>query len=46
MRYFNALQIGDYTPYLKAYVELQMKILQNQDKQHILAMYKDLYKQF
>lgn len=45
MRYFNALQISDYTPYLKAYVELQMKILHSQNKQHLLAMYQDLYKQ-
>ena len=44
MRYFNALQINDYTPYLKAYVELQMKILHSQNKQHLLAMYQDLYK--
>lgn len=44
MRYFNALQISDYTPYLKAYVELQMKILHSQNKQHLLAMYQDLYK--
>ena len=46
MRYFNALQINDYTPYMKAYVELQMKILHSQNNQHLLAMYKDLYKQF
>lgn len=45
MRYFNALQIGDYSTYLKTYVDLQMKILHIQNKQHLLAMYQDLYKQ-
>ncbi len=44
MRYFNALLITDYTPYLKTYVDLQVKILHSQNKQHLLAMYQDLYK--
>ena len=44
MRYFNALLITDYTPYLKTYVDFQVKILHSQKKQHLLAMYQDLYK--
>lgn len=45
MRYFNALQIGDYTPYLRTFVEQQLAILERNSKQHLFAMYQDLYKQ-
>lgn len=45
MRYFNALQIGDYTPYLRAFVEQQLVILKQNNKKHMLAMYQDLYAQ-
>ena len=42
MRYFNALQISDYTPYLCVFVEQQIAILQRHNKKHMLAMYKEL----
>lgn len=45
MRYFNALQINDYTPYLRVFVEQQIAILQWNNKQRMLAMYQDLYNQ-
>lgn len=45
MRYFNALQINDYTPYLRTFVEQQLAILERNSKQHLFAMYQDLYKQ-
>ena len=45
MSYFNALQIGDYTPYLRTFVEQQLAILERNSKQHLFAMYQDLYKQ-
>lgn len=45
MRYFNALQIGDYTPYLRAFVEQQLVILKLHGKERMLAMYKELYNQ-
>lgn len=45
MRYFNALQIGDYTPYLRSFVGQQMIILKQNKKQHMLAMYQELYNQ-
>lgn len=45
MSYFNALQIGDYTPYLKCYLELQVVNLQQQNKLHLLKRYHELYNQ-
>lgn len=45
MRYFNALQIGDYTPYLRNFVEQQMVIQKQNNKKHLLARYQELYKQ-
>lgn len=45
MRYFNAMQINDYTPYLRVFVEQQIAILQQNNKLHLLAMYQELYDQ-
>lgn len=45
MSYFNAQQIGDYTPYLKCYLELQVVNLQQQNKLHLLKRYHELYNQ-
>lgn len=45
MRYFNALQIGDYTPYLRVFVGQQLVILKQHGKEHMLAMYKELCNQ-
>lgn len=45
MRYFNALQINDYTPYLCVFVEQQIAILRRHNKKHMLAMYLELLEQ-
>ncbi len=45
MRYFNAMQISDYTPYLRRYVEQQMANQKQNNRQDILARYQELYEQ-
>lgn len=45
MRYFNALSISDYTPYLRCFAEQQMVIIKQHDKKHMLAKYQELYEQ-
>ena len=45
MRYFNAVQINDYTPYLRVFVEQQIAILQQYNKKHMLARYRELMEQ-
>ncbi len=45
MRYFNAMQISDYTPYLRSFVEQQMVIQQRNNKKHLFARYQELYEQ-
>ena len=45
MRYFNAMQIGDYTPYLRSFVEQQMVIQERNSKKHLIARYQELYEQ-
>jgi Predicted aminoglycoside phosphotransferase len=45
MCYFNALQINDYTPYLREFVEQQIAILQQHNRKHMLAMYQELMEQ-
>lgn len=45
MRYFNALQISDYTPYLRVFVEQQIAICQWHNKKHMFAMYQELLAQ-
>lgn len=45
MRYFNALQISDYTPYLRDFVEQQLVVLERNKKERLLEKYKELYNQ-
>ena len=45
MRYFNALQINDYTPYLRIFIEQQMVNLRKRNKLHLLERYQELYSQ-
>ena len=45
MRYFNAMLISDYTPYLRGFVEQQMVIQKQNNKKHMLARYQELYYQ-
>lgn len=45
MRYFNALQINDYTPYLRIFIEQQMANLRKRNKLHLLERYQELYSQ-
>lgn len=45
MRYFNALQISDYTPYLRSFVEQQLEILKTNNKRQMLQLYQDLLAQ-
>lgn len=45
MRYFNAMQISDYTLYLRIFVQQQMVIQKQNNKKHLLARYKELYEQ-
>lgn len=45
MAYFNALQISDYTPYLKFFVEQQIVDLHRHNKFHLLERYQELYNQ-
>lgn len=45
MRYFCALQISDYTPYLRRFIEQQMEYQKQNNRQHLLARYQELYEQ-
>lgn len=45
IRYFNAMQINDYTPYLREFVDQQIVILKRHNKKHMLAMYQKLREQ-
>ena len=45
MRYFIALQISDYTPYLRRFVVQQMEYQKQKNRQHLLARYQELYEQ-
>lgn len=45
MRYFNALSISDYTPYLYGFVEQQMIVFKQRNKKHMLAKYQELFEQ-
>lgn len=45
MRYFNALHISDYTPYLRSFVEQQLEILKTNNKRQMLQLYQDLHAQ-
>ena len=45
MRYFNALGISDYTPYLRCFVEQQQEFFRQSNKKHSLEMYQELYEQ-
>ena len=45
MRYFNALGIGDYTPYLRRYVEHQQTFFEQSNKKRSQEMYQELYEQ-
>ena len=45
MRYFNALDISDYTPYLRCFVEQQQAFFKQSNKKHSLEMYQELYEQ-
>lgn len=45
MRYFNSLGIGDYTPYMRCFVEQQIIILAHNNKKRMHAMYQELYNQ-
>ena len=42
---FNALQINDYTPYLRIFIEQQMVNLRKRNKLHLLERYQELYSQ-
>ena len=43
IRYFRTLQIEDYTPYLRRFVEIQIDALRAQEKTHMLKRYQELY---
>lgn len=45
MRYFNAMQISDYTPYLRTFVEHRMANVERSNNMRMLAKYQELYKQ-
>ena len=45
MRYFNALSIRDYTPYLRCYVEQRQAFFKQCNKKHSSEMYQELYEQ-
>ena len=45
MRYFNAMHISDYTPYLRDFVEQQLDVLERNKKERLLEKYKELYNQ-
>lgn len=45
MRYFNAMQISDYTPYLRVFVGQQLVVLERCKKERLLEKYKELYNQ-
>lgn len=45
MRYYNALNISDYTPYLRHFVEEQIEKLQTGQHQRMAKMYQDLFAQ-
>ena len=45
MRYFNAMQINDYTPYLRSFINRQIANLRQHNKLHLLERYQELYSQ-
>ena len=45
MRYFNAQNLRDYTPYLHCFVEQQIEKLQENKQKRMLKMYEALYAQ-
>lgn len=45
MRYFNAQNLRDYTPYLRSFVEQQLEILKTNNKRQMLQLYQDLLAQ-
>ena len=45
MRYFNAMQLNDYTPYLRCFVEQQLTLLKKGSKKYLLEKYQILHDQ-